>query len=293
LNLQLRVALYSQSTLKQAGIGNVLQRKKRNWFLLSAISLGKQLNVGARSLGEATQRVTMSDISFGPIRVLVVDRKRLWSELLVEKLRQVAHFETLAMDATPDCFEAGLPLLKPNVILVALEGSDPSCPTFDMLRAAHDALPELKSVMLLSSTDPELMRAAFMAGATGVISPNDPVQVLIDCVYCVYRGRIWARNDQFSSFLELLDRNSVDREAISASIPEVLTQRQLDLVLCVSKGMTNREIAVRLHLSEHTVRNYLFRIFRKLGVSNRAALVCSTMHHGSELLSNDAAFRTA
>ena len=47
----------------------------------------------------------------------------------------------------------------------------------------------------------------------------------------------------------------------------------------VAEGMTNREIASRLQLSEHTIKNYLFRVFEKLGVSNRAELVSFALNH--------------
>jgi DNA-binding NarL/FixJ family response regulator len=50
-------------------------------------------------------------------------------------------------------------------------------------------------------------------------------------------------------------------------------------VMLVSQGMTNREISEQLHLSEHTVKNYLFRVFDKLGVSSRAELIIHTLHH--------------
>ena len=52
-----------------------------------------------------------------------------------------------------------------------------------------------------------------------------------------------------------------------------LSKREQDVVRCVAEGLTNREIAHRLNLTEHTVKNYLFRIFDKLGVSSRVEVV--------------------
>jgi DNA-binding NarL/FixJ family response regulator len=54
--------------------------------------------------------------------------------------------------------------------------------------------------------------------------------------------------------------------------PNLLTSREEGVVLLVAEGMTNRDISRQLQLSEHTVRNYLFRIFNKLGTSNRLEL---------------------
>jgi len=53
----------------------------------------------------------------------------------------------------------------------------------------------------------------------------------------------------------------------------VLTPREEEVVRLVSEGMKNREISLKLNVSEHTIRNYLFRVFDKMAVSNRVALV--------------------
>ena len=57
---------------------------------------------------------------------------------------------------------------------------------------------------------------------------------------------------------------------------KLLTKREEDVVRLVAEGLTNREVSARLSLSEHTVRNYLFRIFDKLGISSRVELVLRT-----------------
>jgi DNA-binding NarL/FixJ family response regulator len=59
---------------------------------------------------------------------------------------------------------------------------------------------------------------------------------------------------------------------------ELLTERQKSIVVLVAEGLSNREIAQQLGLSEHTVKNYLIRIFDKLGVSSRAELIIYALH---------------
>jgi DNA-binding NarL/FixJ family response regulator len=59
----------------------------------------------------------------------------------------------------------------------------------------------------------------------------------------------------------------------------LLTRREQRLVDLVAQGRTNRDISRELHLSEHTVRNYLFRIFNKLGTSNRLELALYAINH--------------
>jgi len=73
-------------------------------------------------------------------------------------------------------------------------------------------------------------------------------------------------------------QQETDPNLASVSAPNLLTNRELELVQYVARGMNNREIALRLNLSEHTVRNYLVRIFHKFGVSCRTALVWAVTH---------------
>jgi len=217
----------------------------------------------------------MTDSVAAPIRVLVADCKRLWTELLVETLRQDSRLEAVASVSSPEGFVAEVKAVRPDVVLI---GAGTDSTVFRVLREAHAELPALHSVVLLTSTEGELIRESFHAGARGVLVRDDPTDVIIECLHCVSRGRVWARIDQFACFLEFVGQYGAARAVVDPTLMESLTRREVALIECVAKGLTNREIASRLHLSEHTVRNYLFRVFRKLGVSNRAELVSSALH---------------
>ena len=78
-------------------------------------------------------------------------------------------------------------------------------------------------------------------------------------------------NKQMLYLLEALTSDG-DHLRDPAAAPVRLTPREESVVRLVVQGMVNREIADTLHLSEHTIKNYLFRIFDKLGVSNRVEL---------------------
>jgi DNA-binding NarL/FixJ family response regulator len=87
----------------------------------------------------------------------------------------------------------------------------------------------------------------------------------------VHQGQIWASNLQLRYLVESLAAIApppiTDAQGVS-----LLTKREQSLVQLVAEGRTNRDISRELGLSEHTVRNYLFRIFNKLGTSNRLEL---------------------
>jgi DNA-binding CsgD family transcriptional regulator len=69
--------------------------------------------------------------------------------------------------------------------------------------------------------------------------------------------------------------------AVNSDGMSLLSKRELQVVHCLAEGLTNREIAERLELSQHTVKNYLFRVFDKLGVSSRVELLFMTLSQGA------------
>jgi DNA-binding NarL/FixJ family response regulator len=84
-------------------------------------------------------------------------------------------------------------------------------------------------------------------------------------------GQVWVDSKQMLYLLEALTGNCAGQREMASSPPK-LTRREESVVRLVVQGMVNREIAYTLHLSEHTIKNYLFRIFDKLGVSSRVEL---------------------
>ena len=89
------------------------------------------------------------------------------------------------------------------------------------------------------------------------------------------QGEIWASKTELCYLLEALS-DSAPAPITDSKGLNLLTKREEDVVRLVAEGLTNREISERLSLSEHTVRNYLFRIFDKLGISSRVELVLRT-----------------
>ncbi len=137
-------------------------------------------------------------------------------------------------------------------------------------------MPDLRAVVLLDSSKGEMVLEAFRSGARGVFSKNDSVDILSKCLRKVYEGQIWANTQQIATLVQAL-ASSHNIQAVDARGLNLLSKREMEVVRSVAQGLSNREIAERLHLSQHTIKNSLFRIFDKLGVSNRVELLFMTL----------------
>jgi DNA-binding NarL/FixJ family response regulator len=88
----------------------------------------------------------------------------------------------------------------------------------------------------------------------------------------VSEGQVWANSQQCRYILETLVEG-LPPFVTDSKGQFLLSRREQEIVSKVAEGMRNREIAEFLRLSEHTVKNHLFRIFERLGISNRAELI--------------------
>ena len=126
--------------------------------------------------------------------------------------------------------------------------------------------------MLLDTTDRDLVVDAFRAGARGVFCRGYSFKALPKCIRRVHEGQVWVSNLELEFLLDLLICVKPLKPRSSGGMA-LLTPREKDVVALAAEGMRNQEIADRLNVTEHTVRNYMFRIFDKLGISSRVELV--------------------
>ena len=146
-----------------------------------------------------------------------------------------------------------------------------------VLREMRSLRPQIKGVILLDSSQPEVVLDCFRAGARGIFSKQDHIESLCKCIRAVNEGQIWARSVELDHVLDAL-ANAPRVSATTHKGVELLSARERQVVQYLASGMTNREIAEALELSPHTIKNYLFRIFEKLGVSSRTELLYLTIN---------------
>ena len=128
-------------------------------------------------------------------------------------------------------------------------------------------------------------RLAFTAGVTGFLSLDVTDEVLVTLFDDVMHGFHVVPSTDFFERLQAIEAEAKEEPAITSTRPpspilEKLTPRERDIVKLVAEGATNKEIAVRLHLSEKTIKNRVSEIISKLGVSNRTQAAIQAREHG-------------
>jgi DNA-binding NarL/FixJ family response regulator len=202
-------------------------------------------------------------------RVLAVDSTSMTTQLLVDALGRDAQFEMIESPSNASAILALVSVEKPQIAVISalLEKSK----GFDLIREIRVQSPATRVVVLLDASERSVVIDAFRAGALGVFCRTEPFRLLAKCIQCVADGQIWANSNELRFVLEALAQPA-HPNGLNLS-DGLLSARETDVVRCVAEGLTNREIAQRLKLTEHTVKNYLFRIFDKLGVSSRVEVV--------------------
>jgi DNA-binding NarL/FixJ family response regulator len=220
------------------------------------------------------------------IRVLAADSTRMSSQLLAQALAQNTQFHVTGIEPKPASILAAVADEKPNVVLMSsvLEESSTG---FDLIRQVCATRPDTRVVLLMDTSKRSAVVEAFRCGAHGVFSRTESPKLLAKCICSVHQGQVWANSSELRFLLEALCE-SEPVGTIEAGTEAMLSKREQDVVRCVAEGLSNREIASRLGLTEHTVKNYLFRIFDKLGVSSRVEVVLYAFRFRKDLVGPNA-----
>jgi two-component system nitrate/nitrite response regulator NarL len=204
------------------------------------------------------------------IRVLIADRDPMSGDLLAHALAGRGICEAHAVNSA-DLLKT-LEARPTDVAVIASDLTLGPRNAFDLAHAVNRSYPNVQIVMILNQSDPDTVMNAFRSGARGVFSRTQPMLEFLDCVQHVHKGYLWAGGQEAVYLLDII-RNLPALSPLTAINCPSLTERELQVVRLAATGKTNRAIAAELSLSEHTVKNYLFRSFEKLGVSTRVELL--------------------
>ena len=203
-------------------------------------------------------------------RILIADRDSMSRDLLATRLARDGNCRASAVPPTDLLRE--LEADHAHLVVIGAEINQKSGSGFDLAQAVNRAHPGVLIVVLLNHPSHQSVVYAFRSGARGIFSRQQPVAELLDCVEHVRKGLIWAGAQETTLLLDALKCIPAPNITMTDE-SSALTARELEVVRCAATGKTNKVIAAELGLSEHTVKNYLFRSFEKLGVSNRVELL--------------------
>ena len=206
------------------------------------------------------------------VSTLIAESNLMLCSLLVNALKRYKELRIAA--CAVDSAEAMEILSKTPVDVGLISANLRNGPLagFGLVREIRIAHPNIRTVLLLDRFEPELVVDAFRAGARGIFHRSTELKVLFKCLRSVHRGQLWANSKELEVVLDAFFHAAALR-VIDAKGAALLSKREEQVVKLVADGRSNREIAREMGLSEHTIKNHLFRIFDKLGVSSRVELV--------------------
>lgn len=137
----------------------------------------------------------------------------------------------------------------------------------------------LKVLLVAMDEDERLFLRAVRAGALGFIPKDASALDVIAAVRCVARGEAVCP-PRFCRFLfDFIGAQAIELPNSSVKLQLGLTRREQQLVPMIGRGLTNKEIANQLNLSEQTIKNHVHRILHKIGVENRLAILTAVHTH--------------
>jgi len=229
-------------------------------------------NLGAADITHRSKKVSKSAGRAGTVRVFIADGSQLSCQLIAAAVRR-GRYRTRVVGYATDAtgVREGLEESEADVAVIGARLENEDLAGFHVTREILASPHKPNVIIILDSNKPAMVVEAFRAGASGIFSRDQSSELLCKCIHAVHTGQVWASSKELRFVIEALGP-AAPAKTISVRGTGLLTKREEGVVHLVAEGMTNRDISHELNLSEHTVRNYLFRIFNKVGTSNRLEL---------------------
>jgi DNA-binding NarL/FixJ family response regulator len=181
-----------------------------------------------------------------------------------------AGFEVIGEAATGRDTVDTVRSMKPDLLL--LDISMPRMSGLEALRELQRCEPATRTIILSGALDKSQLMTAIQLGARGLVPKDAATEQLFEAIMCVMAGRSWIAQTLVTNLMDEL-RARVDPASHSAPAqPFGLTPREREVLSLVVEGCGNKEIALRLTVSEETIKHHLTRMFDKVGAANRLEL---------------------
>lgn len=208
-----------------------------------------------------------------PIRVFVVDDHPSFVEGLVKLLSQDVDFEPVGVASNGEESIALIKEKKPHVVVMDI--SMPRMNGIEATRRIKQMMPEVAILVLSAYGYEPYVLAALEAGAGGYLLKNVPLRQLINAIKSLHSGETILDHDLATKVLR-----TIARSRSSPGSSSNLSTSDLELLKLGATGMSNRNIASKLFISERTVQSHFTTIFDKLGVGSRIEAVVRAIKEG-------------
>ena len=217
-------------------------------------------------------------------RIAIVDDHPLFRDALNQSLRSAFEsLETLEAGSMSELTE--LLARDPNIDLVLLDLNMPGVQAFSGLLYLRAQYPQIPVAIVSAIDEPKTIRRALDFGASGFVPKSQPVEQIRKAVEAVLDGEIWTPSE-----IDLDSTASSEDEELIARLAK-LTPQQVRVLMMLSEGLLNKQIAFELSVSEATIKAHVSAILQKLGVDSRTQAVIAINRVGTADLPGVAAER--
>jgi DNA-binding NarL/FixJ family response regulator len=206
-----------------------------------------------------------------PIKVLIADDHALFREGLRMLLTQESGIQVVGEATQGDEALSMAEALEPDILLLDIRM--PKVDGLTVLPKIREKSPRTKVLILSAFFEDDLIIEAMQNGAKGYLLKEATYKDLVKAIRATHAGELWAERKVLTQLLESLFQKVNDSHVPISEIRENLTEREQEIVKWVIHGMTNKEIATQLGISDKTVKTHLSNIFSKLKVSRRLELL--------------------
>lgn len=209
------------------------------------------------------------------IRVLICDDQEVVCEGLRVILNSAAGIEVAGVAYDGAAALDLIPTAKPDLVLMDLKM--PGLNGIQATRLIHQQYPEIRVLVLTTYDGDEWVLDAIRSGAAGYLLKDSPREALIAAIKGTIDGKTHVDPGVAGTLLAQIARTGTPP---TTSLTADLSERELEVLRHLARGLTNLDIADRLHLSEGTIRNYVSAVFTKLGVSDRTQAAVIALRYG-------------
>ena len=210
----------------------------------------------------------------GTIRVILADSQAIYRVGIRKVFALEDDLRVVAQADSVDNLRAAIERYPTDVVLMEgslLSGTANAIP--ELLRAA----PDVKLIVQAVAADENQTVELYRRGVRGIVSRSISPDLLVRCVRRIAAGETWIDNQSVNWVIEAYRAQAA--ALVNPRTQPRLSPKEMSIITCITQGKRNKEIAFQLGTTEQVIKNYLRKIYDKLGVSDRLELALYCLHN--------------